>query len=259
MLAVIAIIAIIMAMILPALAGARKQARFARWAGYSNDIAIHDDMVAYYTFDHVRNADSDVLLNMANGPVDSKIYIRSSLNGQYVGAAALTRGIGRWGKGATYFNGSGSYINCSYQNDNLSTLPLTDTVSIIAWVNPAVVSGDRGIVGRGGMLAFKTWGNGMRFTTPGIKDHSAGGLGLKVGEWQCVAVVFEAGGNCVFYVNGKQVSSVAASGINTTYSSLLLGNNQWNQYFNGSIDEVAVFNTALSAQRIEEFYRMGEE
>ena len=54
------------------------------------------------------------------------------------------------------------------------------------------------------------------------------------------------------YVNGSQVSSRAVSGsiVTTTGALRIGGNNIWGEWFAGSIDEVRIYNRALSAAEI---------
>ena len=56
-----------------------------------------------------------------------------------------------------------------------------------------------------------------------------------------------------FYVNGAQVSSVARTGaLMTSSNPLQIGSDSiYGQYFNGLIDEVRIYNTALSAAQIQ--------
>ena len=60
-------------------------------------------------------------------------------------------------------------------------------------------------------MSFKTYGSSLRFTTPNILDHYAAGVTLVTGQWQHVAVTFDAGqANGVrFYLNGNLVSQIA--------------------------------------------------
>jgi hypothetical protein len=55
------------------------------------------------------------------------------------------------------------------------------------------------------------------------------------------------------YVNGTLASSLARSGsINTSNSPLRLGGNSiWGEWFNGLIDEVRIYNRALTQPEIQ--------
>ena len=55
------------------------------------------------------------------------------------------------------------------------------------------------------------------------------------------------------YVNGVQVTSVARTGTLATSSNTLNigGDTFYNQYFAGRIDDVRVYNTALTAAQIQ--------
>jgi hypothetical protein len=55
------------------------------------------------------------------------------------------------------------------------------------------------------------------------------------------------------FVNGVQVSSRAVSGsISVTSGTLRIGGNSvWGEYFMGLIDEVRVYNRALTASQIQ--------
>jgi hypothetical protein len=55
------------------------------------------------------------------------------------------------------------------------------------------------------------------------------------------------------YVNGTQVASRSVSGaIRTSSRALRIGGNTvWGEYFAGRIDEVRIYNRALSASQIQ--------
>jgi hypothetical protein len=55
------------------------------------------------------------------------------------------------------------------------------------------------------------------------------------------------------YVNGTQVGSITTSGGNlgTSTGALRIGGNTiWGEFFNGTIDDVRIYNRALSAAEI---------
>ena len=75
---------------------------------------------------------------------------------------------------------------------------------------------------------------------------------LLLGAWTHLAVTYD-GASLKLYVNGSQVGSKAQSGpIPTSTGPLRIGGNTiWGEYFAGLIDEVRVYNRALSAAEIQ--------
>ncbi|SRR5581483_29222 len=70
----------------------------------------------------------------------------------------------------------------------------------------------------------------------------------RAGSWTPVAVVFD-GANVSFFLNGISDVSVNAAGsyASTTSGSLYLGSSA----FSGSLDEVAIYGSALPASRLQ--------
>lgn len=97
------------------------------------------------------------------------------------------------------------------------------------------------------------------FTTnsaAGIKDMDTDSVSLPVGAWRQLVMVHD-GTNDKIYVNGVLKKSVAVAGdLNNTTKPLGIG---WNpidtaNYFNGSIDEVTIYNSALTDVQITALY-----
>src|SRR5207253_3160554 len=70
--------------------------------------------------------------------------------------------------------------------------------------------------------------------------------------WTHLASTYD-GATLRLYVNGTLTGSFAHAGsINTTTGALRIGGNSvWGEYFNGTIDEVRVYNSALTAAQIQ--------
>lgn len=77
-------------------------------------------------------------------------------------------------------------------------------------------------------------------------------------QWQHLAAVYD-GANVSFYINGALAGSANASGfIATSTRSLFIGSLPTGDYpFDGNVDEVAIFGTALSAEQIQNHYQVG--
>jgi hydrogenase maturation factor HypE len=70
--------------------------------------------------------------------------------------------------------------------------------------------------------------------------------------WTHLAATYD-GANLRIFVNGVQVGALAQTG-NMLVSARTLrigGNSVWGEYFNGVIDDVRVYNRALSAAEIQ--------
>ncbi len=148
-------------------------------------------------------------------------------------------------RGALRFDGDG-WVDCG------DILTLTQALSITCWVNPAVLSDDRGFVTREHAYAFKSFNNVARFTTPGILDYNANNTVLEVDTWQHVAVTFvpnQAEG-CVFYLNGVETDRLNSTGLNPGDGPFRMGNNQWDQLYSGMLDDVQVYDHVLTPEEI---------
>ena len=86
----------------------------------------------------------------------------------------------------------------------------------------------------------------------GYKDAIAT-TGLTTGAWTHLAETFD-GSSVRLYVNGTLVATTAAAGAlaSSTNPLRIGGNNIWGEYFSGLIDEVRVYNRALSAGEIQQ-------
>jgi hypothetical protein len=124
-----------------------------------------------------------------------------------------------------------------------------------AWVNPSLLNGVwRDVIYKGQdnyyLEADSTSGN------PATRTTSAGALfgtgALTTNTWTHLAGTYD-GTTLRLYVNGVQVSSRAQTGaIAVSTNPLQIGGDTfYGQYFQGQIDEIRVYNRALSAAQIQ--------
>jgi hypothetical protein len=79
---------------------------------------------------------------------------------------------------------------------------------------------------------------------------------LPLNQWQFLAVTFVAGSTRSIYLNGQLVASSTAGAHSVNNTALWIGNNPvfGPRLFQGRLDEVAIFNRALSASEIGAIY-----
>jgi hypothetical protein len=132
-------------------------------------------------------------------------------------------------------------------------------MTLEAWVRPTVVSNWRTIMlkERTGGLVYAMYGNtdtnrpsGHAFIGASEFD-TRGTAQLAVNTWTHLAATYD-GLNLRLYVNGTQVSSRALTGsMSASTGALRIGGNTiWQEWFAGLIDEVRVYNRALSATEV---------
>jgi hypothetical protein len=85
----------------------------------------------------------------------------------------------------------------------------------------------------------------------GVDRSVAGAAAVSTTDWTHIAATFN-GSRFRFYVNGALVSDVAQAGPITSSNDVLRigGNSVWGEYFAGLIDEVRVYNRALTGTEI---------
>jgi hypothetical protein len=111
--------------------------------------------------------------------------------------------------------------------------------------------GAAGTTGAGARPASYLRANPVASTTDRRVAASTGVLPLNT--WTHIASTYD-GANFRFYVNGVLVGTTAGSGsINVANGALRIGgnNSSLNEFFRGLIDEVRVYNRALSAAEIQ--------
>ena len=97
--------------------------------------------------------------------------------------------------------------------------------------------------------------NEIMFTTDGVKDYDSDYI-PRNGSWYHVAIVLNSSNDAVFYVNGTAVKTspgAGAAGATVSAGTFCVGayNSACSaRFFNGTIDEVMVFNRTLSAEQI---------
>jgi PKD repeat protein len=171
-----------------------------------------------------------------------------SLNG------AAWNASGKFGSGLS-FDGVSSCVVIP----NSASLALSNRMSLEAWVFPTVaLSGWRCILQKevDTYLLHASSGSDNKPATGatysgGVK-WVAGGSTLPVSTWSHLAATYD-GTTIRLFVNGTQVATLAQAGniVNTSSALRIGGNTYAGEFFNGLIDEVRVYNRALSASEIQ--------
>ena len=159
---------------------------------------------------------------------------------------------GKYGS-ALSFNGSTSRVDIL----DSASLDLTTGLTMEAWVRPTTLSAWRTVLMKEqtGGLVYGLYANSdtnrpSAHVILGAENDTRGTAKLAVNTWTHLAATYD-GSVLRLYVNGMQVSTRTLGGsILTSTSPLRIGGNSiWGEYFAGLIDEVRIYNRALTTAK----------
>jgi hypothetical protein len=137
-------------------------------------------------------------------------------------------------------------------------LDLTKGMTLEAWVRPTALWGWRTVIlkEQPNELIYSLYANTDTNQAGGIIYDSSeldtsGGSQLALNTWAHLATTYD-GTTLRLFINGVQVSSrTVSTSIAASTGALRIGGNKvWGEYFKGRIDEVRVYNRALSGTEV---------
>jgi hypothetical protein len=153
-------------------------------------------------------------------------------------------------------NGSTGYVSVPHS----SPLDFGDTFSFEAWIKRSTLGADQRLFfkGTGSAVVQLNTSNRIRFAKSGAGDIAYSNVTLTdTSKWHHL-VVTKNGSAVRVYIDGVDVTGTVTnlSFVNTT-SAINIGRDPSGQYFNGGLDEVAVYGYALSPARVLAHYVAG--
>ncbi|MEN8131625.1 MAG: LamG-like jellyroll fold domain-containing protein [Pseudomonadota bacterium] len=197
-------------------------------------------LVAAYGFDEA----DGVIVNDISG---------SGNHGEILGAKRSANG--KFGQ-ALLFDGVDDWVTVA----DAGLLDLETGMTVEGWVNPTTtLTNWRTLVMKeqlGGAVYYLSANTNSNTPASGVyigaEQVLYAGRRLMPGKWTHLAMTYD-GVNQRLYIDGTEVSSQLLSGpIQRSNGVLRIGGNSlWGEYFKGYIDEVRIYNRALSASEIQ--------
>ena len=166
--------------------------------------------------------------------------------------------LNNWSSHSFHLDGVNDYVDLG---TTISALRPTGAFSISLWAQWDSVSGLRGLWTCGTNTGHMIWTNGTSLQfyiyTSGGWVAATSSVTIATGQWYHIGCTWN-GSTSTIYVDGSSTGTASPSDITyaaTTYHNI--GRYISNE-FNGQIDEVSFFDTALDASTITSIYNSGE-
>ncbi|AEL24502.1 heparin lyase I family protein [Cyclobacterium marinum] len=164
---------------------------------------------------------------------------------------------GKLGKALEMNGRTGRYAYVSHN----SSLNITESITISAWIRPSKKARKQ-ILSKGNVYEFSIFENGKvefrinrdtnakDFMIQSVKSYPTDG-----DTWMHVAATFD-GRNSVIYINGEKdhSSTYNSTKINSNSTAVQVGAKYGNNRWTGALDDLRLYNTALSASQIKSIY-----
>jgi len=174
--------------------------------------------------------------------------------------------------GATYATGK---INNGFSFDGVNDYLLTSPNVLLntstqhtysCWVRPSSISSTKFFMSLSESIRNSSIGhiNGgqIAFFRGSVDAQVLSGVSMVVNNWYHVCVVYKGDGissNVLFYVNGSLVSTQSLGIPHLNNRPLTIGSNSTvnGQFFNGTLDECALWSRELTSSEVTELYNSG--
>ena len=168
-----------------------------------------------------------------------------------------------WNQACTFAGNSASYVRVQ----NSSSIDLTGSFTMEAWVNPASLSVvSKGIIAKGSSLGtllkyairLNTSGRFSLITNGSQRLISRSTSAVTINKWNHISATYDSSANLFsIYINGVLDTSAAVAGSAPTANSdsLFIGISGNSTPFNGQLDEVRLWNRELSADEVSRYMR----
>lgn len=228
-------------------------------AAGDSGVDLEDGLVGYYSFDGtLENSIGTGSAVLHGGAGDT-------WNTPATGTAAYAQG--KNGKAYSFTGDNGAVKGEGLELD----VKMSTAYTISYWVNPDTVTSATSMVfvpidlDNGLNIAdnwfgnsfptVRIWGTSATTVSEGsYMDNFLTNANDLCGQWTYITLTGDTSGNNVLYINGTQVSTGSSIAGAFTNMDIFLGINFWDKSFDGLMDDVVVYNKALSASEVMALY-----
>lgn len=237
------------------------------WASSNVNLSVLPDS-AYNTFNNYAMAVTNLPGLLGYWRFDPTFQMNSCVNG-YTGTSHGSAQIGRSGSGcplnldannqSLLLNGTTGYLSTSL------TGQIGNQGTLLAWVYLTAEPSTAGHI----FSVVDQSQNGNNFdlqieTDNKTKFYAGGAVAvynepLPINQWHFLAATLDSTGALNLYLDGQLVATATGGGHSVTANPVCIGESQvfTGRYFQGRIDEVAIYNVALTPSDVTTIYDLG--
>jgi len=138
---------------------------------------------------------------------------------------------------------------------------LKSNFSITAWIKPTELNDNNCILAKGKDFVLKIHQGKLTFTVQGVKDYYSVKTPIPVNRWSFISLVHsEADNHIRYYLNGELTEQIQ---LLTRYLAsdytMLIGSNLWEEFFEGYMSEIKIWERELNDEEIRNEFRKESE
>ncbi len=192
--------------------------------------------------------------------LENAVDLSRQSNATCSGSACPTTGVSGRMNQAALFDGVDDALNTSLRIEQSSGPAASRGTTLMAWVYPTsasngwyqVLSSDNGGYDWSLLRIGDRWAVFNGTDTNALVTNA----NVDVNRWQHIAVVFLPGFGTFFYKNGIRIDHWGTLSYDTSTNPVAVGRNpRGGEYFDGRIDDVRIFNTALSDAQVQRMFK----
>jgi hypothetical protein len=214
---------------------------------YAGNIKTTPGLVSYWRLDEASAPFKDTIgtnnLVIGNGTT-------TNVSGAIVGDANGAR---------SFTSASNEYLD----KFNPTGLPTGSSAwTMEAWVKLTTSQTDGNVIAWGNVVDNQAMGMQINGQALILNDYSSAapsfGGSLNDNNWHYIAISYPGSGTTFYgYIDGKPAPTPTVTARTPNMGSNLLEIGGWNGYFNGGIDEPAIYNVALTPAQVWQHYYLG--
>jgi subtilisin-like proprotein convertase family protein len=190
--------------------------------------------------------------------LENSVDLSKQSNATCSGSTCPATGVSGRMNQAALFDGVDDTLNTSLSIEQSSGSAASRGTTLMAWVYPSSTSAGQHQVlsSDDGGYDWSLLRNGNTWAVFDGSGSVNTGASVDVNRWQHIAVVFLPGFGTFFYKNGVLIGNLGTLSYDTSARSIMVGGNPvGGQYFDGRIDDVRIFSTALSDAEVQRMFK----